>query len=277
MARYGMVLDLERCIGCYNCQIACKDEHVGNAFAPLTKPQPAFGHFWMRIEEEERALSPAHIRVHYIPVCCQQCADAPCIKAAKTGAVYRREDGIVIIDPVKAVGDKELAASCPYGAIFWNEEENVAQKCTFCAHLLDDGWAEPRCVQTCPAGCMSFGDLDDPKSKVSRLASEKDARHWHPEFQADPAVYYAGLPKPHLSGRVLFGDANEWAADVAVTLVTPAGTRETRTDAFGDFSFDVPAGASATLRFAAAGYRARSEQVSLKPDVTWLGEVVLNR
>ena len=77
MARYGMVLNLDRCIGCYNCQIACKDEHVGNDFPPMAKSQPAFGHFWMAIEEVERVISPSHIRANYIPVMCQQCQEAP--------------------------------------------------------------------------------------------------------------------------------------------------------------------------------------------------------
>jgi len=276
MARYGMVLDLERCIGCYNCQIACKDEHVGNEFPPLTRPQPAFGHFWMHIEEVERGLAPSRIRVHYIPIPCQQCADAPCMKAAKDGAIYRRTDGIVVIDPKKALGQKELVDSCPYGAIFWNEEENLAQKCTFCAHLLDDGWSQPRCVQTCPAGCMNFGDLDDSGSKVARLASEKKAEAWRPELKAKPNVYYIGLPKPYVSGRVVFGDKNEWAVDVAVTLIGAAGsTRETRTDAFGEFAFDALDEKNYTVRFDAPGYSSRSSKITLHKDVTQLGEVVL--
>ena len=276
MARYGMVLDLERCIGCYNCQIACKDEHVGNEFPPLTKPQPAFGHFWMHIEEAERELAPSRIRVHYIPIPCQQCADAPCMKVAQDGAIYRRKDGIVVIDPKKALGQKKLVDSCPYGAIFWNEEENLAQKCTFCAHLLDDGWSQPRCVQTCPAGCMNFGDLDDSASPVSRLLSEKKAETWLPELKAKPNVHYIGLPKPHLSGRVLFGDKDEWAADVAVSLIGATGTkRETRTDGFGEFAFDALDEKNYTVRFDAPGYSSRSSKVTLEKDVTHLGEVVL--
>ncbi len=277
MARYGMVMDLERCIGCYNCQVACKDEHVGNAFPPIAKPQPTFGHFWMRLEEHERQLSPSHIRVHYIPVGCQQCADAPCVKAAKKGAVYRRPDGIVIIDPDKAAGDQALAKSCPYGAIFWNAEQNVAQKCTFCAHLLDDGWKEPRCVQTCPCGCMNFGDLDDPASKASRLLKEKNAEAWHADYGTKPSVYFAGLPKPHLSGRVLFGDRDEWAEGVSVRLEGGTQARETVTDAFGDFAFEAPGGGKCTLRFDSPGYAAKSQQVALEDDVTWIGDVVLKR
>src|SRR3989304_1112943 len=173
MARYGMVLNLDRCIGCYNCQVACKDEHVGNDFPPIARSQPTYGHFWIGIREVERVLSPSHIRVTYIPIPCQQCGDAPCVRAATNGAIYRRSDGIVIIDPAKAAGQKQLVESCPYGVIFWNEKENLAQKCTFCAHLLDDGWSQPRCVQTCPARCMSFGDLDGPRGAAPKTPPER--------------------------------------------------------------------------------------------------------
>jgi Fe-S-cluster-containing dehydrogenase component len=129
MARYGMAIDLDRCIGCYNCQVACKDEHVGNDFTPIAKPQPTFGHFWMGFKEQERVLSSSRIRVYYYPHMCNHCDDAPCIKAAKNGGAYKRDDGIVILDPEKAAGQKELVAACPYGAIFWNEELNTPQKC----------------------------------------------------------------------------------------------------------------------------------------------------
>ena len=278
MARYGMVLDLDRCIGCYNCQVACKDEHVGNDFPPVAKSQPTFGQFWVRIEETERALSPSRIRVHYLPVLCQQCADAPCLAAAKDGAVYRRADGIVIIDPAKAVGQRELVRSCPYGAIFWNEERNLAQKCTFCAHLLDDGWSQPRCVQSCPAGCMNFGDLDDAASAVSRLLSGSKAEVLRPELKAKPNVFYVGLPKPHISGRVAFSDKNEWAADVAVTLQEASKTiRTARTDAFGEFAFEAVEKARYTVRFECVGYKTQSVDIALEGDLRHLSDVALSR
>lgn len=276
MARYGMVLNLDRCIGCYNCQVACKDEHVGNEFPPLTRPQPTHGHFWIGIQEVERVLSPSHIRVTYIPTPCQQCGDAPCMRAAKDGAVYRRGDGIVIIDPKKARGQKQLVESCPYGVIFWNEKENLAQKCTFCAHLLDDGWTQPRCVQTCPAGCMTFGDLEDPKSAASKLLKELKPGTLQPELKAKPNVHYAGLPKPQLRGRVLFADKDEWAAGVAVTLIDQGGRkRRRRTDCFGDFAFDGLEQKTYTVRFAAPGYKSQTREVAVKADTSWLGEIVL--
>ena len=100
MARYGMVIDVSRCIGCYNCFLACRDEHAGNDHRPITLAQPAAGHRWINIREQERGSFPK-VKVSHIPVLCLQCADAPCIGAATNGAVYRREDGIVLIDPDK--------------------------------------------------------------------------------------------------------------------------------------------------------------------------------
>ena len=278
MARYGMVINLDRCIGCYTCQIACKDEHVGNAFPPITKPQPTFDHFWIRIHEVERVLSPSHIRVHYITIPCQQCGDAPCMKEAKEDAIYRRQDGIVIIDPVKAAGQKQLVQSCPYEVIFWNEAENLPQKCTFCAHLLDDGWKEPRCVQTCPTGCLNFGDLDDPRSKVSKLLKEMKGDIFHREFEAKPNVYYIGLPKPHLSGTVIYGDKDQCAGNVTITLMGQGDKkRKIKTDFFGDFAFDGLGNKTYTVQFDARGYESQTQEVTLKDDLCYLGEIILNK
>lgn len=278
MARYGMVLNLDRCIGCYNCQIACKDEHVGNDFPGVNKSQPTFGHFWMGIKEVERELSPSRIRVYYVPALCQQCEDAPCIKAAKKGAAYRRKDGIVIIDPEKAVGQKQLVESCPYGAIFWNEEAQLAQKCSFCAHLLDSGWAEPRCVQTCPTGCMNFGDFDDPNSTVSRLLKELKPEPLRPELKTGPRVHYAGLPKPYVSGRVLLADKNEWADGATVTLMGRSGKKqETRTDCFGEFAFDALDERAYSLRLSAPGYPSLTRDIVMTDTLTHLGDIELSK
>jgi Fe-S-cluster-containing dehydrogenase component len=278
MTRYAMTIDLDSCIGCYNCQIACKDEHVGNDFPPIAVSQPTFGHFWMGIEERERRLSPTHIKVVYIPRLCQHCADAACIKTAKNGAAYRRPDGIVIIDPEKAAGQKELVEACPNRAIFWNEEKNLPQKCTFCAHLLDDGWAEPRCVQTCPTSCIHFGDLDDPNSRASRFNQGRNPEALHPELNSGPSVRYVGLPKPHLSGTVIYGDRNECAPNVTVGLTGPSGREALcRTDAFGDFAFADVAMGEHSLRCEAEGYVRYQAKFSITGDIECLGEISLRR
>ena len=99
------------------------------------------------------------------------CGAAPCLDAAADGAVYRREDGIVLIDPRKAEGQRSMVDACPYNVIFWNAELQLPQKCTLCAHRLDEGAKEPRCVEACPTGALVFGDLDDPDSEIARLSA----------------------------------------------------------------------------------------------------------
>lgn len=278
MAKYAMAIDLSKCIGCYNCQVACKDEHVYNSFPPIAAEQPAFGHFWMSIEEREQVWNPSHIKVTYIPKPCQHCDDAPCVKAASDGAIYKRADGIVIIDPDKAVGQKDLVSSCPYGSIYLNEEKGLPQKCTFCAHLLDDSWQEPRCAQSCPTSCMYFGDVEDPESRISRFLASTTTESFHPEYGTAPRVHYAALPKPHLSGTIRLADSGECAADVKVTLTDGAGSsRTTVTDCFGDFDFaDSPKG-GCTIAYELSGYAAQTARVDLKDDITFLGEIRLNR
>jgi Fe-S-cluster-containing dehydrogenase component len=279
MANYAMAIDLTRCIGCYNCQIACKDEHVGNDFPPVAAAQPTFGQFWLSIEEKEQIWSPSHIKVTYIPKPCQQCDDAPCIKQAKDGAMYKRADGIVIIDPEKAVGQNHLVQACPYGSIYLNEEKNLPQKCTFCAHLVDDNWQEPRCAQSCPMSCMHFGDLDDPESKISKfLATAGTAEALHPEFNTKPRVKYVGLPKPHLAGTVKDADDMECAADVTVTLTGPDGKKfECVTDCFGDFRFKNVTKEKCSIVYSADGYISQSHTVDLVEDITYVGEVLLEK
>lgn len=278
MARYAMAIDLNYCIGCYNCQVACKDEHVGNDFPPITKSQPTFGHFWTRIREKERMLSPSHIQVAYIPTPCQHCDDPACIKAAKGGAVTKRDDGIVIIDPEKAKGQKALVEACPYGSIYWNEEEDIPQKCTFCAHLLDDGWKQPRCVQSCPVSCMFFGDLDDPESRISKFLAENEAEPFEPEHGTKPSVKYVGMPKPMLRGSVIFGDTDDCAKEVSVTLSGSDGSKmETQSDFFGDFAFEGLGKGTYTVQFDVSGYQSRTASVDMSADEQYLGEVVLSK
>ncbi len=275
MTTYGMLIDIDRCTGCYNCFLACRDEHAGNDYRPIAAPQPEGGHKWIDVLEHERGKLP-RVRVDYVPLPCQQCKSATCVSQAPDGAVYRRADGIVLIDPEKAKGHPEIVASCPYRVISWNAAENVAQKCTFCAHLLDAGRKEPRCVEACPTEALVFGDLDDPASRISQLLKSKLTEELHPEFGLMPSVRYVRLPKRFVSGEVAFADRmSEPAVGVRVSLHTGTNSHDGVTDLYGDFAFSgLDAGVSYRLCIAAQGYRRREIDIGARKDVD-LGTIVL--
>ncbi len=274
MARYGMVIDVTKCSGCYNCTLACKDEHCGQEYPGYAAAQPVTGQFWIRLVEKERGRYPK-VKVAYTAVPCMQCREATCIKMAENGAVYRRPDGIVIIDPVKAKGQKQLVSSCPYRVIYWNEEKNLPQKCTFCAHLLDQGWKEPRCVELCPAGALTFGDLDDPESEASKLVASGKTEVLHPEYDLRENVAYVGVPKKFIAGTVAYGDTDECAGDVAIILSGPGANAKTTTDNFGDFEFEgLPDNTAFAVQIEAKGYRVRRLRAKTQSDV-YLGVIKL--
>ena len=183
------VFDVAKCNGCRNCQIACKDEHVDNDWSPWSRPQPDTGHFWCRIEERVRGQVPK-VRVSYVMHRCQHCENAPCMAAAPE-AVYRREDGLVIVDPEKAAGRRELVEACPYGAIDLDPLTGRIAKCDLCAERVDAG-LEPACVGECLTGSWFFGDFDDPDSLVSSILAswEGYAHRLKPEAGNDPGVHY---------------------------------------------------------------------------------------
>ncbi|MBW1806022.1 MAG: oxidoreductase [Deltaproteobacteria bacterium] len=270
-----MFIDVDKCAGCYNCFLACKDEFCGNDYPSYSSSQPASGHYWMRLSEIERGTYPK-VKLSYVPVPCMQCEDAPCTKVSQDNAVYSRDDGIVIIDPEKAAGQKEIVASCPYEAIFWNEEKQVAQKCTFCAHLLDQGWKEPRCVETCPNGALIFGDLDDPESEISKARAKHKIEILHPEHGLKPSVCYVGLPKRFVAGEVIFGDqSDECAKGIIVTLANGVDNVETITDGFGDFEFEgLEPDTEYLIGIKHDGYAPEEFNVKTNVDVN-LGEIVL--
>ena len=276
MTRYGIVMDVTKCNGCYNCFLACRDEHCGNEFPPYSASQPMTGHFWMRLLEKERGKYPK-VKAAYIAVPCQHCDDAPCVKLSQDGAAYQREDGIVIIDPEKSKGQKELVSACPYRVIFWNEEKNIAQKCTLCAHLLDQGWKEPRCVEACPTAALMFGDLDDPNSEVSKAFASGETESLHPEYGLKEKVRYIGLPKRFVAGSVVFGDTDECAEGVKVTLTGGNEKRTVETDNYGDFEFEgLPADKTYTVRIEAPGYKVEKLEVKTNIDV-YLGDIFLQK
>ncbi|MBP2643184.1 MAG: bthL [Firmicutes bacterium] len=237
MAKYAMLIDVDKCSSCYNCFLACKDEHCGRDSMPIAKPQPENGHAWINIIDKERGQYPK-IKVSSTPITCMHCKEASCIAQAKNGAVYQRQDGIVIIDPEKSKNQRHLVDACPYGVIFWNEEEQVPQKCTMCAHLLDQGWKEPRCVEACPTGALVFGDMEEPNSEIARFMAQSKMEVYLPEKGAKPTVQYVNLPKKFVAGTVCFADIDECAENVAVEIYGKNYHNRVLTNGFGDFEFE---------------------------------------
>ncbi|MFO1307663.1 MAG: 4Fe-4S dicluster domain-containing protein [Burkholderiales bacterium] len=189
-SKWALFVDVAKCHNCRNCFIACKDEHVGNAYPGYAAPQPRHGHEWIAISTRERGEAPM-VDVAHLPTMCNHCENAPCLTAAPDGVVHRRPDGIVIIDPEKARGRRELVDACPYGAIWWNEDEHLPQMWIFDAHLIDRGWSEPRCVQVCPTGAMTSAKLDD--AALARRVAEEGWEVLHPEYGTRPRVFYRNL------------------------------------------------------------------------------------
>ena len=276
MKNYGLLINLDKCSGCYNCFLACRDEHYGNDFPPISSAQPFKGHFWMQIIERERGKYPK-VKVSFIPKPCMHCDDPPCAKASVNEAIYKRSDGIVIIDPEKSTGQKGILSSCPHRVIFWNEEKNIPQKCTLCAHMLDQGEPEPRCVEACPTGALLFGDLNDPESEISKLWKSKKTEVLHPEFDLKPRVKYIGIPKRFVAGTVLFKDKDQCAENAKVTLTGRKMKQTVRTNNFGDFEFEeLGEGQDFTVKVERSGYAPQTINVQTKVDV-YLGEIPLKR
>ncbi len=192
----AFVIDIELCVGCYACQFVCKDEHVGNDWSPIAKPQPDTGQFWMRLDEHIRGTVPK-VEMHYVPNPCMHCDEAPCIPPCPIeGAVYRREDGLVIIDADRCTGCKACVDACPYRAIYFNDDLNLAQKCTACAHLLDGGeWTTTRCADACPTEAIKFGEESELADLIARAETLK------PELGHSPGSTTSTSPASSWPGR----------------------------------------------------------------------------
>jgi len=229
-------VDLSLCNGCYCCQIACKDEHVGNDWSPYAKPQPDTGQFWIGITELVRGQVP-HVKVSYIPKLCNHCDDAPCITQCKVGAIEKRNDGIVLIHPDKCTGCKLCVTTCPHEAIYFNEQLNIAQKCTGCSHLRDsepDEWQVPRCVDQCPTEALRFGDEEDFADFIKEAEVRKSP------ISTSSRVYYKAMPKKFVAGTLYDPNALEVIIGATCRLEdTESGdSQETETNDFGDFWFN---------------------------------------
>jgi Fe-S-cluster-containing dehydrogenase component len=275
MKKWNLVIDVAKCFNCNGCALACHDEYYDNEFPGVAAPMPRLGHRWIDIRQREIGKYPV-VQVSYLPVTCNHCDDAPCIKAAKDGAVRKRADGIVIIDPVKAKGQKQLVDACPYGAIWWNEEKQLPQAWPFDAHLLDAGWTQTRGAQVCPTRAMTAICVED--EEMQRRAREEKLEVLHPEYGTKPRVYYKNLDrwnKVFVAGSVAgkIRGVLECVEGAKVTLEKD-GRRvaEAVTDPYGDFRL-------AGLEEESGAYRLGISDARFAPkslEVKLGGAVVLN-
>jgi NAD-dependent dihydropyrimidine dehydrogenase PreA subunit len=211
---------------------------------------------------------------------CNHCDDAPCMKAARDGAVRKRDDGIVIIDPEKAKGQKQIVEACPYGAISWNEEKQLPQAWIFDAHLLDTGWTKTRAEQACPTSVFRSVKVED--SEMERIRAEEGLEVLKPELGTRPRVYYKNL---HLVTRCFVGgsvvmDVNgvEECAEGAEVVLKKDGRELGRatTDTFGEWKIDRLEPGSGHYELEASGQAGRlSMQFELGDDSQYLGVMKL--
>jgi Fe-S-cluster-containing dehydrogenase component len=177
MARYGMVIDTVRCVGCMDCVVACKTENAVPA---------AHNRDWIRTEVSGTFPS-LHMEIRSER--CNHCDAPPCVTCCPTGASHVEDFGhLVQVTAELCIGCKACMASCPYDARFVHPRGYV-DKCTFCVHRLREG-RDPACVSVCPTHCMYFGDLDDPQSRVSTLLASRRHHAVLPEAGTKPRIYY---------------------------------------------------------------------------------------
>ncbi len=197
MAKLSIVIDLDLCIGCNACTVACKAEHG---------TQPAV--FWGKVLEHEAGRTPAVTRL-FLPVLCNHCESPPCREVCPTRATYVDENGIVLVDYDKCIGCRACVAACPYLSRTYVDRERhyfpdtpiphsvrelrglegVVQKCNLCADRVRRG-ESPACVEVCPTSCRSFGDLEDAGSEVSELVASERSFQLLREKGTEPKVHY---------------------------------------------------------------------------------------
>lgn len=181
MSHNCIVVNLDRCTGCFGCEIACKMEN-----------NVALGQRWSKVFTVGPVGEYPNMTRYALPTMCQQCKDAPCVHVCPTGASYRDSNtNVVLVDKEKCIGCKYCMMACPYGVRSWNKTEKCVEKCTLCGQLTSAGKL-PACVKSCAAGARFYGDLDDPNSDVSKELAKYPAEAVHTlEDQGNgPCMHY---------------------------------------------------------------------------------------
>lgn len=279
MKKWNLIVDVENCTNCNMCVLAVADEYVGNDWPGYAAEMPKHGHRWIDIERKERGQSPM-VDVAFVPTMCRHCDDAPCMKAAKNGAIKKRDDGIVLIDPILAKGQKQIVDACPFGAVWWNEEKQLPQAWTFDAHLLDQGWKEPRAAQVCPTGAITAVKVED--AEMQQMIRSEELGALNPEHNVKPRVWYKNL---YRYTHAFVGGTVAKDVDGIVDCVAGAKIKlskdgrvvgETTSDAYGDFKIDrVPVNSGMyTLEVAAASGVRKTIPVTVAESV-YVGTVMV--
>lgn len=185
--RYGWFVDTRRCFGCHGCEVSCKSEND----VPL-------GSFIRQTFYKDVGEYPKVARM-FLPMACQHCEDAPCIKACPCGALHKESGGTVAIDYNVCCGHATCVDVCPYGAIYIDPVAKQAVKCHNCYHRTENSM-EPACVPTCPSEALYFGDLNDPDSKISKAMTQAEAADGEliqirTEKNTKPRMWFSG-PAP---------------------------------------------------------------------------------
>jgi len=280
MRKWNLIFDVARCTGCHNCTLAVQDEYVGNDFPGYAAGMQRHGPRWVEIERRERGSFPA-VDVAYLFRACQHCDDPPCLRAGDDGAVRKRPDGIVVIDPERARGQKKIVDACPYRAVSWNENLQLPQHWNFDAHLIDAGWSAPRPVQACPTGALRALKITD--DEMRRVAADEGLERLDASGPYQPRVFYRNLyrvTRVFAGGTLLVhqGEAESCVADAQVRLLRGDNLiGDTRSDVFGDFRFDAldPFSGEYRIEVAADGCRGYAATFELG-ESHWLGEIRLD-
>lgn len=176
--RWGMLIDLRKCVGCHACTVACQNEHNLN-----------LNEKWTKVLRVGPIGEFPNLTSYFMPTPCMHCEDAPCVDGCPTGASYKREDGIVLVDPNKCIGCKFCMVVCPYNARYYNEKKGIVEKCTGCYDRLENGQTT-RCTETCQLKARYCGDLDDPNSEIVQMIHKYNAQPLHAHLGTKPSVYY---------------------------------------------------------------------------------------
>jgi Fe-S-cluster-containing dehydrogenase component len=220
--KLGLVIDLDTCVGCHACAVACKEWNGASAISgPLSDYEPygaaPSGVWFNRVRHYEVGEYPASKTLN-VPLACMHCEDAACVTVCPTGASYKRADGIVLVDQDKCMGCNYCAWACPYGARELDDSTGTMKKCTLCVDRIYDQQLapedrQPACVLACPTHARVFGDLDDPESEAAQLVRSREGFQMLPELgykpvnrylppRAPPQVAVDSTPRPSLAERL---------------------------------------------------------------------------